>query len=199
MVRILTNPKVATYYEVTLNGAQNPFLNVQTVNDYGNNANDYHINMLSFHSMLPVINDSSKLQIQIQSIFVENKQRWTEWYKYIQALDSVEIDKGFTESESITHGGKDTTDSTSTATDSKNTFDNATLRVTGETISSGDGSLIYGHTITTSKTRWDRSPLQTVIDYGKASMNSLFADIIDTVIRGVSCHIYIPDKPSTQI
>lgn len=190
-----TTPKIDTYAAVTAHGG-NPFLNATGVDDYGASADYYHNYISVFYSQTPVVNDFAKLQIQIAMIFAENSEIWAALKKTIPV--GIEPRSNFDETETIRHTGTDTTTNGGTSTDKRNTFDNATLRNVGEVTNDSSGGITYGHTVTTTKTKYDGSPLEQIEKFRKIADFNLTDIIIKTVIMGISHHIYITPKPSND-
>lgn len=190
-----TTPKIDTYANVTARGG-NPFTNATNVDQYGASADYYHNYVTAFYSQTPVINNFEKLQLQIALVFEENKEIWTALKKTIPV--GIEPRSTYNETETIAHTGTDTTTNGGTTTDKRNTFDNATLRTVGEIGSSNSGGITYGHTITTTKTKFDGSPFDQIEKFRKTADFNLADIIIKTVIRAITHHIYIPPKPSND-
>lgn len=187
---------VTTYTGVTNGGAENPFdYSSALITPYGFTAVDFHNYMQVNHARTPVFDDLLALESRIYFVFIENKTRWDAIYKAQQELETINPNSGFTETEHIAHTGTDNSTNGNTVTDSKNTYDNATLRQTGQSTSNGTGGITYGHVIDTQKTRYDGSPLDSIDKYMSVNNFSLFRDIIDKVLTAISCRVYIPQKP----
>ena len=191
-----TTPKIDTYANVTAQGG-NPFTNATNVDRYGASADYYHNYISAFYSQTPVINDFEKLTLQIALVFEENSEIWTALKKTIPV--GIEPRSTYNETETIAHTGTDTTTNGGTTTDKRNTFDNATLRTVGEIGLSNSGGITYGHTITTTKTKFDGSPFDQIEKFRKTADFNLTEIIIKTVIRAITHHIYIPPKPSNEL
>lgn len=187
---------VTTYTEITNGGAENPWeYSTALIESYGFTPVDFHNYMQIFHARTPVFDNFLQLQSSIYFTFKKNKSYWDAIYKTQNELAKMNPNAGFTETEHTVHSGSDSSTSGGTATDSKNTYDNATLRPTGSSTNSGSGNITYGHTIHTDKTRFWESPLDTMEKYKKINNFSLFENIIDTVVQAISCRVYIPQKP----
>jgi len=187
-------PTIDTYKNVTTENG-NPFIHAVNVSSYGGSADLYHTIMVTYYGSTPVTTDFELLQTQISLVFVENREIWLALMRTVQL--PTEPFAPFTETETISHTGTDTTSNGGSSTDKRNTFDNATLRDVGKVETSNSGSIGYGHTITTTKTRYDGSPLEQIEKYrALASELNLTDIIIKTVIRAITHHIYIPPKPS---
>lgn len=191
----MSTPNIDTYANVTTGGG-NPFTNVSGVDQYGASADYYHNYILAFYSQTPVVNDFAKLQLQIALVFTENSDIWTALKSTIPV--TINPNNAYSETETITHSGSDATTNGGTTTDKRNTFDNATLRTVGEIESDNTGSITYGHTITTDKTKYDGSPLDQINKFRQTADFNLTDIIIKTVIRAITHHIYIPPKPSND-
>lgn len=190
---------VTTYSGVTDGGRENPFEYVSDIiTPYGFTAVNFHNYMLINHERTPVFDDLRALQSRIYYVFVENKTKWDAMYKAQNELATLNPNTGFKETEHIAHTGTDNSTNGNTVTDSKNTYDNATLRQTAQTTSNGTGGITYGHTIDTEKTRFDGSPMDSMEKYINVNNFSLFRDMIDTVLTAISCRVYIPQKPPIQ-
>lgn len=189
---------VTTYTGVTNGGAENPFdYSYALITQYGFTAVDLHNYMQVNHARTPVFDDLLALESRIYFVFIENKTRWDAIYKAQQELETMNPNSGFTETEHIAHTGTDNSTNGNTVTDSKNTYDNATLRQIGQSTSNGTGGITYGHVIDTEKTHYDGSPLDSIDKYMSVNNFSLFRDIIDKVLTAISCRVYIPQKPIT--
>lgn len=187
-------PTIDTYKNVTTEN-ENPFIGAVNVNRYGGSAELYHTIMVTYYGSTPVTTDFELLKTQISLVFVENSEIWTALMRTVQL--PTEPFAPFTETETINHTGTDATSNGGSSTDKRNTFDNATLRDVGKVETSNSGDITYGHTITTTKTRYDGTPLEQIEKYRSlASELNLTDIIIKTVIRAITHHIYIPRKPS---
>lgn len=166
---IWTTPQVATYKTVC--GLQNPWTGAPNVASYGSDAATYHSFMLALYDELPVMNDFTRLRLQIVVTLTENAAKYAAMYKAEQAAAAIvnpvsELDY----TETVVHTGTDTdtysgaetktrtgsvadsgTDSTAnggTATDSVKTYDNDTYKETAKTVTSATGSITHGKTTT---------------------------------------------------
>lgn len=197
----MVDPRISTYYEVTEQGAVNPFTNIPNVTAYGNTATDYHEYLLAFNREMPVFNDITRVTSQILRVFTMHRAEWALFMQsYPEPGENLPLNRIVSLTESITHSGTDTSSTGGTATDKENTYDTATLKETRETTSSGSGSTVHGHKIDTVKQRWTGdSPaagMSMVIDVSKKQR--LFENIINAVIDGISCRIYLPENPSND-
>lgn len=189
-----TTPTIDTYKNVTTENG-NPFVNAEGVDSYGGSANLYHAIMSTYYGSTPVTTDFERLQLEIGLVFVENGIIWDALKRTLPIPFNPM--QPYTESETIRHTGIDTTANGGTSTDKRNTFDSVTLRDVGSVDTSNTGSITYGHTITTEKTRYDGTPLEQIEKYRSLATEVNLTDIIiKTVIRAITHHIYIPRKPS---
>lgn len=189
---------VVTYATLTNNGVENPWtFSTALITPYGYTADELNQYMLSMYSQTPVFDNFQQLQSNIYITFRKNKPLWDAKFKAMSSLENINPAQGFKETEHIAHTGKDDTTNGGTATDSKNTFDNSTLKQIASTTNSGTGSITYGHIIDTDKTRFDGSPLEQIEKYMKLANFTLFEEIINTVLTAISCRVYIPQKPKS--
>lgn len=191
--------RVVDYITITNGGIENPWeYSTAMITSYGFTAIDFHNYMQLFHARTPVFDNYLGLQSAIYFAFKKNKPYWDSVYKVQQDLEDYNPNTGFTETEKITHSGVDSTTNSGNATDSKNTYDNATMRPTGSSTNSGSGSVTYGHVIDTTKNRFWENPLDSMEKYREMSNFSLFESIINTVLQAISCRVYIPSTPPNQ-
>jgi len=187
-------PTIDTYKNVTTENG-NPFVNAEGVDSYGGSANLYHAIMTTYYGSTPVTTDFDLLQSEIGLVFVENGVIW-DALKRTLPIPFNPL-QPYTENETIRHTGTDTTANGGDSTDKRNTFDNGALRDVGKVETSNTGSITYGHTISTEKTRYAGTPLEQIDKYRSLATEVNLTDIIiKTVIRAITHHIYIPRKPS---
>lgn len=187
----MPNPRIDTYLHVTENGTLNPFADVADVAHYGNTAQDYHEYLLAFHADMPVYNDYTRLHAQILRLFTANKIEWETLYGAIPA-ENAQLNNRYSTTETVTHSGTDSTETGGGATDKANTYDNATMRNTHQTITNNNGSFTYGHEIETVKQLWPEGDpvraMDKIIDVSRKS--NVFTHIMDTIIANISCKVY---------
>lgn len=187
-------PTIDTYKNVTTENG-NPFLNAEGVDSYGGSANLYHAIMTTYYGSTPVTTDFDLLKSEIGLVFVENGVIWDALKRTLPIPFNPM--QPYTENETIRHTGTDNTGNGGSTTDKRNTFDNATLIDVGKVETSNTGSITYGHTISTDKTRYAGTPLEQIDKYRSLATEVNLTDIIiKTVIRAITHHIYIPRKPS---
>lgn len=239
---IWTTPQVATYKTVC--GLQNPWTGAPNVAEYGSDAATYHSYMLALHETLPVMNDFTKLRLQIVVTMTENAAKYAAMYKAEQSAAAIVNPLAeYDYTETVTHTGTDTdtirgtetktrtgsiadsgTDSTAnggTATDSTKTYDSDSYKETAKTVTSATGSVTHGKTTTynqltdttgfadreneheynttTTKTVTGHkmTPGKLLSEYTEfVRRNNVFHEIINDVLRAISCIVYIPVIPA---
>ena len=194
-------PKIDTYYSVTAAGALNPFDAVPGAADsaYGYSASDFHEYLLAFHSDMPIFNDFMKLHVMLIKLFAAKSVEWNAKLAAATPAGVVNLSNPFEVTENIVHSGTDESESESTATDKRNTYDNATLRTVAETGSESGGSFTHGHEIDTTKTQYAGGDPYTQIKVFRGLTDyNLFMIIVNDIIDAVSCKIYTPDSLSNN-
>lgn len=167
--------------------AGNPFIGLSNL--YGYTAEEYQSYMIAFYGDLPVMNDSAAVRQQIAALFLAHSEEWDMLYK--SAKPDVEPDDTYTTETTVTKTGTDNSTNGGTATDKRNTYENATLRDTAQTVTSGTGSVTYNNTTHTTHTDYaGRDPLDSIKKFREISRFSLFLEIIYTVVNGITCRIY---------
>lgn len=159
---------VDTYSNVC--GENNPFSAVPNVVSFGGTAAVYHGYMQALYDVLPVMNDYTKLVLQIQCVFAENTPKYTAMYAAQTAAAALDpksemcytddnartghddLTRTGTETNTrtgnVADSGTDSTTDTSTITDSTVTYDNSTLRDTAKSTHGGGVSITHGKTTT---------------------------------------------------
>lgn len=238
-------PKLVDTYK-NVCGLQNPWTGAPNVAAYGADAATYHSYMLALHETLPVMDDFTKLRLQIVATMTENAAKYAAMYKAEQS--AAAIVNPLTEydyTETTTHTGTDTdtisgtetktrtgsiadsgTDSTAnggTATDSTKTYDSDTYKEIAKTVTSATGSVTHGKTTTYNQVtdttgfadrenerEYNTTTTKTVTGHkmtpGKllseytefVRRNNVFHEIINDVLRAISCIVYIPVVPENN-
>lgn len=238
-------PITATYKDVC--GSNNPWTGAPNVNAYGADAATYNSYMLALYDTLPVMNDYNKLRLQIVVTLTANAPKYAAMYRaqtaaavitditsnynytVIDVREGADTDHiGGTEirdkSGSITDSGTGGADYSGDATDSKNTYDNATLRAISKTETSNETTTThqntttynhltdtksfnqrqneheYGSTFTKTVSGYNRTtPAEMLKQYADfAANNNVFLEIIRDVVKDISCIIYIPALPEND-
>lgn len=236
--RMTNLPKMVDTYERVC-GNNNPFTGFT---GYGYTAAQYNDYMHLFHGMLPVMDDYTRLALQISLTLAENAPKYaamrsamlaaedidpTSEMHYTDTTDRTGSDTDYirgTEMNErtggIEDGGTDSTTNGATVTDKTVTYDNGTLRDTGQSITSGTGSITHGKTTTYRNLRdtlayndrenekmYDSTVTRTVDGYKNAPAdimrkytdfvrnNNVFMEVINDVISAISCIVYIPVMP----
>ena len=238
-------PITATYKDVC--GTNNPWTGAPNVNAYGADAATYNSYMLALYDTLPVMNDYNKLRLQIVVTLTANAAKYAAMYRAQTAAAGItDITSNYnytvtdvrTGSDTDHIGGTETSERNGTisdsgeggaytsgdATDSKNTYDNATLRPINETETSTETTTThqntttydhltdtttynqrqneheFGSTFTKTVTGYNRmTPAEMLKQYADfAANNNVFLEIIRDVVRDISCIVYIPALPETQ-
>lgn len=233
--------KVKTYRDVCADF--NPFSGITTVDRFGGSAELYHNYMLSYFGGTPVKPDTAELNRQIALVFALNDAKYSMLYR-AQLIGAdlsfdprVEFNYSDTTTKtgqdstahtgtisdvktgSVSDSGTDITSSSNTVTDRATTYDSTTENETGQSSSSGSGSVTHGLTTTyngvtntrtlgntdttTHGTTNDRtvigfkqSPIKSLENYMEfAHRNFVFEEIINDVLRAISHIIYIPEIP----
>lgn len=161
-------PKLVDTYK-NVCGDNNPFEDVLHIDAYGFDADICQSWMLAFNSDLPVMNDYSRLHMQILLTCMENDDKYIAMFGATQIglrnplqqinytdtvthTGTVKDGKAGTETSTrtgnVADSGTDTTTDGTTVTDSAVTYDNGTFRDTGKSVSSGSGSIVHGKTTT---------------------------------------------------
>lgn len=167
---IMTNlPKLVDTYDA-VTGSVNPFTNISGVDQYGADAMAYNDYMHLFYGEIPVMNDRTRLTLQIAMVFAENGAKYAAMYAAQTAAAVLDpktemhytdtnartgndhLNKTGTETNTrtgnVADSGTDSTTDTSTITDSTVTYDNSTLRDTAKSTHGGGVSVTHGKTTT---------------------------------------------------
>lgn len=170
-IRPLMNnlPKLVDTYKNVCAG-NNPFS--YAIDDYGYTATQYHDYMLCFNGDLPVMNDLSKLEKQIQLVFIENAYKYQMMYSALEYAATQQTpftaqmhytetmsrsghdDLTKTGSETSTRtgnvadSGTDRTSNGASVTDSTKTYDSAAFKDLNKSQTTSNGSVTHGKTTT---------------------------------------------------